>query len=138
MEPEIRILSSTDLPASTVSLRNDGILQIYMKPGITIKLEDAKAVVKVFEDLGKGKKYPLLFIAGSFTLASTDARNYASGHDANIYTIASAFVVNNIAQKLMGNAYISFNKPPTPTKIFTSETEAVKWLKTFPRVTTDE
>ena len=46
-------------------------------------------------------------------------------------SIASVFVVKNVAQKLMGNAYITFNKPITPTKIFTNEDEAVKWLKTF-------
>ena len=102
-----------------------------MKPNATLKLTDGQEMVKSFAEIGGGKKYPLLFIAGDFALANAEARYYASGKEANQYTIASVFVVKNVAQKLMGNAYVTFNKPITPTKIFTNEDEAVKWLKTF-------
>jgi hypothetical protein len=128
---EISITRTIDMKASSVSLRSDGIIQIAVKPNTTLQVEDGKEIVKAFAELGGGKKFPLLFLAGDFALASSDARNYASGQEANQYTLASVFVVKNIAQKLMGNAYITFNKPITPTKIMTSEYEAVKWLKTF-------
>ncbi|CAN5552803.1 hypothetical protein BH10BAC1_BH10BAC1_19420 [soil metagenome] len=128
---EITILKTIDNSGSKVSLRSDGILQIELKPNATLQLKDAKEMVVAFSEIGEGKKYPLLFIAGDFALASSDARSYASGQDANQFTLASVFVVSNVAQKLMGNAYITFNKPITPTKIMTSESEAIKWLKTF-------
>lgn len=127
----MQIIKSIPTEGSIVSLRDDGILQIEMRSNRTLQLKDAKEMVAAFAELGEGKKFPLLFIAGDFALASSDARTYASGTEANQYTLASVFVVKNIAQKLMGNAYISFNKPITPTKIMTSETEAIAWLKTF-------
>lgn len=128
---DITILKSIANFGSTVSLRSDGIMQIDMKANNTLNLVDARQMVKAFAEVGEGKKYPLLFIAGDFALASPDARKYASGTEANQYTLASVFVVKNSIQKMMGNAYITFNKPITPTKIMTSQDEAVKWLKTF-------
>ncbi len=128
---EITILKLVTNFGSTVSLRSDGIIQIDMKANNTLQLIDAKQMVIAFAEVGGGKKYPLLFIAGDFALASYDARKYASGIEANQYTLASVFVVKNSIQKIMGNAYITFNKPITPTKIMTSEAEALKWLKTF-------
>ncbi len=128
---EIKIIKTIEMDATTVALRSDGILQINIKPNRTLQLKDGEEMVQAFAEMGGGKKFPLLFIAGDFALASSEARYYASGKEANQYTLASVFVVKNIAQKLMGNAYITFNKPITPTKILTSEDEAVKWLKTF-------
>lgn len=128
---EVTTLKTITLDASTISLRSDGIIKIEIKPNTTLKLIDGQEMVKAFAEIGDSKKYPLLFIAGDFALANAKARYYASGKEANQFTIASVFVVKNIAQKLMGNAYITFNKPITPTKILTNEDEAVKWLKTF-------
>jgi len=128
---EVSILRTIEGDAYTLGMRSDGILQIYVKPNKTLQLSDGMQMVKDFGEIGGGQKYPLLFLAGDFALASSEARTYASGKEANQYTLASVFVVKNIAQKLMGNAYITFNKPITPTKIMTSEAEAVKWLKTF-------
>ena len=128
---EVTTLKTITLDASTISLRSDGIIKIEIKPNTTLKLIDGQEMVKAFAEIGDSKKYPLLFIAGDFALANAKARYYASGKEANQFTIASVFVVKSIAQKLMGNAYITFNKPITPTKILTNEDEAVKWLKTF-------
>ena len=99
---EIIILKSINNSASIVSLRNDGIITIEIKADTTLKLADAKEMVKGFAEIGEEKKHLLLFIAGDFALANAEARNYASGEEANKYTIASAFVVRNIAQKLIG------------------------------------
>lgn len=128
---EVTIVKSVANFGSIVSLRSDGIIQIDMKANNTLQLVDAKQMVTAFAEVGGGKKYPLLFIAGDFALASPDARKYASGVEANQYTLASVFVVKNSIQKIMGNAYITFNKPITPTKIMTSKEAAITWLKTF-------
>ena len=131
MNKNFSIVKEIDMEASIVSLRNDGLIQIFMKPNRTMNMEDGKQMVNAFVELGGGKKFPLLFIAGNFTLANTEARKYAASEEANKYTLASAFVVNNIAQKLMGQAYMSFNHPITPTRILTNEEEAITWLKSF-------
>jgi len=127
------ILKQADHPAFTLQLRSDGILQIDMKPNVKLSLADAKEMVRMFGEMDKGREFLLLFIAGDDTTVDTEARYYASGPEANKYTIASAFVVKTITQKLLGNAYVTFNKPITPTRIFTDKEEALKWLLSFPK-----
>lgn len=131
MNEDTSIIKEIILDASVVSLRSDGIIQIFMKPNLTMSMNDGKQMVDALGIIGGGEKFPLLFIAGNFTLANTEARQYAASEEANQYTLASAFVVNNIAQKLMGQAYVSFNHPITPTRILTNEEDAVTWLMTF-------
>ncbi len=131
MSDSLEITKHADHNAFSLTVRTDGILQITMKPNVKLNLADGEAMVKLFGELGNKKKFLLLFIAGNDTSVATEARYYASTPEANVYTIASAFVVKNIAQKLLGNAYVTFNKPVTPTRIFTDEDEAVKWLKAF-------
>jgi hypothetical protein len=127
----MEILNKIELKASTVSLRSDGIIQYSLNSNTTLNLDDAKEIVDATDKLGGGKKYPLLITAGNFTLVDTEVRYFAASPEANRFTVASGIVVNNLAQKLLGNAYIKFNKPPTPTRLFTKDEEAVKWLKTF-------
>ncbi len=131
MAGEVTLLKSVVLKGFTVSLRSDNIIQITFSPNVIVKLNDAIDMVSAFAEVGGGKKYPLLFLAASDTNVKTEARYYAAGAEANTYTLASAFVVKSLAQKLLGNAYLSINKPITPTKLMNDEAEAVAWLKTF-------
>jgi len=131
MSDPIEIIKTKDIGASVLSLRSDGIMHISFKEHVTLNLKDAEEMVRAFGEMGDGKKFLLLFIAGTDSSVNTEARYYASSPEANRFTIASAFVVRNIAQKLLGNAYVTFNKPVTPTRIFTSETDAEEWLYTF-------
>ncbi|MBL0329680.1 MAG: hypothetical protein IPP64_09750 [Bacteroidetes bacterium] len=89
---EKTIIKSINNASSIVSLRSDGIIQIEIKANNTLQLIDGKQMVNAFAELGGGKKFPLLFIAGDFALASPDARKYASGAEANQYTLASVLL----------------------------------------------
>ncbi|MDF2438503.1 MAG: hypothetical protein K0Q95_2879 [Bacteroidota bacterium] len=120
-----------EFDGSVLTLRPDGVLNIYLKPNKIIKQSDGEDIVKGLASMGNGKKFLLLFTAGEDTSVSTEARYYASTPEANKYTIASAFVVKSIAQKLLGNAYVTFNKPVTPTRIFTDEQDALRWLEIY-------
>jgi hypothetical protein len=128
---DFEISKQKEFDASILSLRSDGILNIYMKPNKILQQKDGEDIVNGLADMGNGKKFLLLFTAGADTSVSTEARYYASTPEANKYTIASAFVVKSIAQKLLGNAYVTFNKPLTPTRIFNDENDAIRWLNTF-------
>jgi hypothetical protein len=131
MSDQTEIIRKKELKCSVVSLRSDGIINFHIKPDVTLNIIDAKEIVAATAEIGEGKRYPLLITAGSFSLVDNEVRKYASSIEGNKYTIASAIVVNNVAQKLMGNAYIKFNQPPLPTRLFTTEKEAVLWLQNY-------
>lgn len=121
---------SKDLGHSTVHLRNDGIVQINFGDNVDIDLKEAVEVVDAIGELTEGKKAPVLNIGGISTSATSAAREYSASPLGLKYTIADAYVVNNLAQKILGNFYISFNKPNIPTRIFDNVERATEWLKT--------
>jgi len=56
---------------------------------------------------------------------------FVSKKDADPHSVAVAFLICSISQKLLGNFYLNFNKPLKPTRIFTNLEDAVLWLREF-------
>ena len=54
---------------------------------------------------------------------------YSSSPEGNVLTIGSAILVKNLAQQLIIDYYIKFNKPVYPTKVFYKKDKAVKWIE---------
>jgi hypothetical protein len=120
-----------DLEKSIVSLLEDCIIHIHIKPGREIELSDAVFIVEAMGKLGDGKKYPVLIDAGSFCSIDKEARIFAASAESNLYTIADAIAYCNLAQKLLVNFYMKYNKPVVPTRAFSNKPEAIEWLKGF-------
>jgi hypothetical protein len=125
------ILHHLDLKSSEVNFRSDGIVNFHIKPNQTLTAEDTKEMIKFVGEIGNGEKFLILITTGKYALADYDAREFGASETANQYTIAAAIVVNSLAQKLLGNAYIKVNKPIAPNALFTDEKKAIDWLKTF-------
>jgi hypothetical protein len=120
-----------ELKNTTVDLRKDGILHIHIKSRADMQLNDAVQVVEAMGELGKGKKFPVLIDAGDYTNIDKEVRIFSASPEGNIYTLADAVAYNSFAQKLIADFYLNNNKPSVPTKVFSDESKAVEWLKTF-------
>lgn len=114
---------------SVVHLRKDGIVQVNFGDNVELDLKETKEIVEAISKITGGKKAQVLNIAGKNTTATREARNYSASEAGGECTLADAFVVNNLPQKLIGNFYLNFNKPMVNTKIFNSVDDALKWLK---------
>lgn len=115
----------------SVSIRNDGIVLVSVKANIEIDIKEVKQVVNALETIFEGKKFPLLIVTGEYTLPTPEARAYIATAESDPYASAEAYVVKSLSQKLVGNVFLSFNKPARPTRIFNSEEKAVEWLQQF-------
>ena len=67
-----------------------------------------------------------------------DARNVKTASRATRQDLAAsaqpisvAVLVDSSVSRVLGNVFLGFNKPAYPTQLFTSEDEAVAWLKGF-------
>lgn len=128
----VDIISITELSASIVSLRDDGLFQIQMKEiEREVVIDDIKEMTNTIGEMGGGKKYPMLILIKRFNPITKDASEYAASETAGRYTLADAIVINNFAIRIATNFYIKIFKPKRPTKMFNSEEKAVDWLKTF-------
>jgi len=115
----------------SAAMRSDGLLQITVQPGTNTTVADIKEVVIAVGKVSKGLRYPLLIIAGKDATLDTEAMTYMAKGDTDPYSVAEAYLISSISQKLLGNFYLSFNKPVKPTRIFTDKAEAEKWLSGY-------
>ncbi len=115
----------------SVFLRKDGIVYIEVKANTEIGIREVEQVVNTLENIFEGKKFPLLIVTGEYTLPTPEARAYIATPESDPYASAEAYVVKSLSQKLVGNVFLSFNKPARPTRIFNSEEKALEWLQQF-------
>ena len=115
----------------TVFLQPDGIIRMEISKTDEITLENVNDFLAAVKVIGGGKSFCNLIIFEKFVQVDKESREYTASEEANIYTIAEALVIKSSALKIVGNFYIQVNKPTRPTKIFTNEEDATKWLKTF-------
>ena len=124
-------MKKIQLKKSIVSLIDGCILHIYLKAGSEIELADAGLIVEAMGKLSGGKKMPVLIDAGEFTSIDKEVRVFSASAESNIYTLADAIAYYSLAQKLIADFYVKYNKPVVPTKVFAKKPEAIDWLKGF-------
>jgi len=128
---ESKILVKQEFPFYIVALFDDGMVHVNVAGNHEIDVSDVKVIVAAIEKIGNGKVFPLLIVTGEYTLPTPEARAYIATPESDPYASAEAYVVKSFSQKLVGNVFLSFNKPARPTKIFNSEEKAIEWLKGF-------
>ena len=128
---EITIIEKVDFPTLSINFRSDGIVLVKIRGNDEIDVKHVVQVVETLEKIGKGKKFPLLIVVDEYTLPTPEARAYIATPESNPYASAEAYVIQSFTQKLVGNVYLSLNKPARSTKMFTSEEKALEWLKAF-------
>jgi hypothetical protein len=124
-------MKTIELKATTVQLRDDGIMHIHIKEGNEMQLEDAIEAVETMGKLGNKQKFPVLIDCGPFATIDKDVRIFSASKEANIYTSADAVAYHSFAHKLLADFYVNYNKPSIPTKVFLDNISAIEWLKTF-------
>jgi hypothetical protein len=108
--------------------RADNILHYQVSEGAHITMDDINASLEVVRGWGKDNKYLHLFEAGHNSSVDNEVREWAASPDQNQFTVADAILVRDRAQRLIANFYVRFNNPIKPTKVFTSQSEAINWL----------
>lgn len=125
------LLLDKQLKSYSISLREDGLIQIDINAEAEVTLEEVIEGTDYIMSVVEDRKFPVLFIAKEFSVPSSESRDYLAKKESLPYSLADAYVICSFPQKLIGNFYLKFNKPGRPTKIFTDKDEAIKWLKTF-------
>jgi hypothetical protein len=116
--------------SARIWLGNDGIVHIINSPGYKVKLEDAKQNVHAAKKFGD-KKRPLYVDITRIESVSKDAREYYASIEAAKRISVCAMVVGSPISKVVGNFFLGLNKPHYPVRLFTSEEEALDWLRNY-------
>jgi hypothetical protein len=102
-----------------------------MKPseGAEIKVEDIRELRIKCLELSKGGSFAILLDATGIFTIKDDARALLASTEFTDKRIAAAFVTPGLANRIVGNFFIRFNKPASATKLFNDEASAFEWLK---------
>jgi glutaredoxin len=128
---EVEIVAKEVVVPYYLYLRADGIMYVRISPEKEESVELAQKMVKRMGEIVNYKQVPILFKHQEFALPGKANRDYWATKEACPYSKAEAFIINSIAMRIIANFYLKINKPQRPTKMFTHEEEAIKWLKTF-------
>lgn len=119
-----------ETPTAKLSLRDDGIVHAINLTRSQVTLADAKENVAAALKVAGGKRFPLLADIASVRSVSREARLYYR-EQASSHAVAAAILVRSPISRVIANFVIGLDRPVIPARLFTSETEALEWLKGF-------
>ncbi|MFJ6456346.1 STAS/SEC14 domain-containing protein [Paenarthrobacter sp. NPDC091669] len=110
----------------TIGFESDDVMFLAWKSGVRIEAANARAAVEAVNDLAAGSRYPLLV-----TMAET-AHLSRAARDVFVEPCAAsriALLGNNPVDRMLADYQLAVQEPPCPTRFFTSETDAIAWLR---------
>ena len=105
----------------------DCVLYFKMLPKTDIRAEDAEEMCKVAASISKDVIHGNLVDISEMTFMDKKARAvFASQEKTTVKGVA--IVSSSSIQKSIINLYFNFSKPSIPTKVFSTQADAKKWL----------
>lgn len=124
----LKIIEHIEFEFGNVKLLENLIIKIVLYENSTIGLEESRELNNAIGKLCNYTQALILIIAENGTQINNEARIFSASQEGLKYTIADAFVVDNLAHKLIANFYLKINKPAKPSKLFSNEQDAIVWL----------
>lgn len=112
-------------------LGEDGIVRIVWIPGAEVTLENAQETMAAYLKVNQGKRRPLFVDTKSMRSLARGARTYYASEYAAQIASAVAIIIGSPVSKVLGNFYLGVSNPHLPTRLFSSEEQALEWLKEY-------
>lgn len=123
------ISENFDTRTGTLEVREDGILHARTAPGSLVTLADARENLASLPDRPDHGKQLLMVDLRGMTGMTREARQFYASEEAAKALAAIALIVGSPLSRMIGSFFLGFNKPRMPLRLFTSEQQAVRWLK---------
>ncbi|MCB0429202.1 MAG: hypothetical protein H6585_04595 [Flavobacteriales bacterium] len=116
-----------------LSFPEPGIAEIRIAKGCYIQVEDVKMLEDAIEEATGGSPCCNLIIAEDFATTSFQVLKYMGSEEANRLTIADAFILHSLPQRILARFYVNVVSPVRPTKFYgaNEKGDAIRWLKSF-------
>jgi hypothetical protein len=111
----------------------EGLLRGEAAPSAEQDLAQAREQAAAQRAFGVSLPRPFLMdIRGARALTREARAFYASQEAAELFS-ATALLVDSPLSRAIGNFFLGLNRPMMPTRLFTTEAEALAWLRTIAR-----
>lgn len=116
----------------TLISERPAIIRIESFDGEYVEVEDVEEMRRANVELSSSGPYMILLdTSKGHAPASPEANKLMASKEFAGNRKAIAIIAKTLAGKIVSNFFIRFNKPFTPTRVFTNEEDALAWLKTF-------
>lgn len=112
-----------------ITLREDAILVVRTHDGANQALSDARSNLAVCREMLAERAVPVLVDVRGTGVLEPKAR-HAYGAEAE-FAVAQAILVDSPFSRVAANLFLRVARPKQPTQLFTDESSAVSWLRTF-------
>lgn len=109
----------------------DQLLIAKYKKGIRITVDIAKKIVQERLALTGGRTMVVLVLNMGVASMDKEARDFFSSPAGNAGLAAGAIVIDSTFTAILGNFFLTVNKPNIPARMFTKESQAIQWLQKF-------
>jgi hypothetical protein len=116
---------------ATTRLEPGGLIRATTLPDSVQTLADAQENMQAITALSKGQPCALLTDMRQIRSQDRAAREYYTRPENAKNLRAVALLIGSPMSRVIANFFLGFNKPIIPTRLFTSEIEAVAWLQEF-------
>lgn len=99
-----------------------------MREGARFELRDAEEAIVAMREIGEGARVPVLVDMRGVLSQTREAREYFMQEDAARVSAAVALLVDSPLSRLLGNFFLLRGAHRVPTRLFTEEQAAVRWL----------
>lgn len=120
---------SLENPYVTMWMDGELICARYVKD-LHVTLDIAKSCVGARLFFSKGKSYAMLIDMRGIKSVTTEARKYMATVG-SLHVKAGALITGSSLNRTLGNIFLTIDKPPVPTKLFTDEQKARQWLQQY-------
>lgn len=110
---------------------SENLLIATYKKGLHIDLDIAREVVRSRRCFTSGKTLAVLILNGGVVSMSKEAREYLASSEGTTEIRAAAIVLESVFGSVLGNFFLSVNKPEMPVRIFSRKHAAIRWLKKY-------
>jgi len=117
-----------ETPTTFISVRDDGIVVVRLKQGVEVDLKAAEQNHEATRQLIGERRFAVLVDARRARSITREARQFYADPVVRKYTAAQALLVDSPLSRVLGSFFLGMNKPPFPTRLFTSELDAIAWL----------
>ncbi|MCT9869838.1 DUF7793 family protein [Paenarthrobacter aurescens] len=119
-------MAQPDTADYVIRLEPDNVLSLEWNPGVRIEAANARDAVDAVNRIADGQRYPLLVkmaVAGHLSRAARDV--FVEPCAAS----SIALVGRNPVDRMLADYQLAAQPAPCPTRFFTSEVEAMAWLR---------
>lgn len=117
-----------DFGETSIEILDEHVVRVVLKREQEIGAEVAQYLHDYLQEKGV-KVFKTLTIIEDDVVILPSAKKWMSDPERISRSRADAFVLDSLAKRLIINFYIKHNKPKVPTMTFSSEQEALTWLR---------